>query len=88
MNIVADVFFCRVLDGFMRGEQRTDFRINKTWTRVKWKTTLYGELVNLTDKTNYRLDSFNGYNSRTGLTSLTFDKLFPILPSLGVVVER
>ena len=68
--------------------ERTDFRVNKNWTRVKWKTTLYGELINIANQTNYRYDSFNGYNSKTGLVSLTFDKLFPILPSLGVVVER
>ena len=68
--------------------QRTDFRINKTWTHVRWKTTLYGELLNISNQANYRYDSFNGYNGKTGLVSLTFDKLFPILPSLGVVVER
>jgi hypothetical protein len=68
--------------------ERTDFRINKNWTRVKWKTTLYGELVNVANKANYRYDSFNGYNTKTGLVSLSFDKLFPILPSLGMVVER
>lgn len=68
--------------------ERTDFRVNKNWTRVKWKTTLYGELLNVTNQANYRFDSFNGYNTKTGLASITLDKLFPILPSLGVVVER
>ena len=68
--------------------QRTDFRVNKNWTHVKWKTTLYGEVVNITNQTNYRFDSFDGYNSKTGQASITLDKLFPILPSLGVVLER
>jgi hypothetical protein len=68
--------------------QRTDFRVNKNWTRVKWKTTLYGELINLTDQTNYRFDSFNGYTTSTHQAYITLDKLFPILPSVGVVVER
>ena len=68
--------------------QRTDFRVNKNWTRVKWKTTLYGELINLSNQTNYRFDSFNGYTTSTHQAYLTLDKLFPILPSVGVVVER
>ncbi|HEY3840506.1 MAG TPA: TonB-dependent receptor [Bryobacteraceae bacterium] len=68
--------------------ERTDFRVNKNWTRVKWKTTLYGEVVNITNQTNYRFDSFNGYNASTRQAFLTLDKLFPILPSLGLVVER
>ena len=68
--------------------ERTDFRINKNWTHVKWKTTLYGEVVNITDRSNYRYDSFNGYNVTTHQASITLDKLFPILPSVGIVVER
>jgi len=68
--------------------QRTDFRINKGWTRNRWKWTLYGEVVNLTNRTNYLFDSFNGYNSSTHQAYLTLDKMFPILPSVGMVVER
>jgi hypothetical protein len=68
--------------------QRLDFRINKSWTHVHWKATLYGEVLNLTNKANYRFDSFNGYNTRTGQAFLTLDRLFPILPSLGLVIER
>ncbi len=68
--------------------ERTDFRVNKNWTRVKWKTTLYGEVVNLTNQANYRFDSMGGYNTKTGQTSVTLDKLFPILPSIGIVFER
>ncbi len=68
--------------------ERTDFRVNKNWTKVKWKTTLYGEVVNLTNQTNYRFDSFNGYTASTKQAFITLDKLFPILPSVGLVVER
>ena len=68
--------------------QRTDVRINKVWPRVKWKITLYAEVVNLTNRTNYRWDSFDSYNGRTGQVSLTLDKMFPILPSAGFVIER
>jgi hypothetical protein len=67
--------------------ERTDFRVNKSWLRAKWKLTLYGELVNLTNRTNYVFESLNGYNTKTGQISITLDKTFPILPSVGTVVE-
>ena len=68
--------------------QRTDARINKVWPRDKWKITLYGEVANLTNRTNYRWDSFDSFNSKTGQVFLTLDKMFPILPAAGVVIER
>jgi hypothetical protein len=67
---------------------RTDVRINKSWTRDKWKFTLYGEVINLTNRTNYLFDSLNGYNTRTGQANLTIDTMFPVLPSAGIVFEK
>lgn len=67
---------------------RADVRVNKSWTRDKWKFTLYGEVVNLANRKNYLFDSFNGYNSRTGQANINLDTMFPILPSAGVVFER
>ncbi len=67
---------------------RLDARVNKAWTRDKWKFTLYGEVVNLTNRTNYVFDSYNGYNAKTGQASLTLDTMFPVLPSVGMVVEK
>jgi hypothetical protein len=72
----------------MPAYQRTDFRVNKAWSRNKWKWTLYGEVINLTNRTNYVFDSLNGYNTKTGVISITLDKMFPILPSAGIVFER
>jgi hypothetical protein len=68
--------------------QRVDLRANKSWTTAHWKTTLYAEVMNLTDKTNYRFDSFNGYNISTHRAFITLDKLIPVLPSIGIVLER
>jgi hypothetical protein len=68
--------------------ERTDLRVNKQWTRDKWKITLYGEILNITDRGNYLFDSLNGYDTKTGQTSVTLDRMFPILPSAGVVLER
>jgi hypothetical protein len=68
--------------------QRADFRINKSWTKDKWKLTLFGEAINLADRTNYVFESFNGYTSSTHQAYITLDKMFPILPSAGIVFER
>jgi len=67
---------------------RTDFRVNKAWTHNKWKLTLYGEVINLTDRANYVFESFNGYTASTKQAYVMLDKLFPILPSAGLVFER
>jgi hypothetical protein len=78
-----------VRDGQRLGTyNRTDLRINKAWTRAKWKLTLYGEVINLTNRTNYLFESLNSYNNVTGLAYVTVDKMFPILPSAGLVFER
>jgi len=66
---------------------RADLRINKAWVFDRWKLTLYGEVVNLTNHANYRFDSFNGYNARTGQASITLDKMFPVIPSAGLLLE-
>jgi hypothetical protein len=72
----------------LRAYSRADFRINKAWTHDKWKLTLYGEVINLTDRTNYVFESFNGFNGATGQANVTLDRMFPILPSVGLVFER
>ena len=72
----------------MQAYLRTDVRVNKSWTKDKWKLTLFGEVINLTNRTNYIYDSFNGYNSKTFQALLTLDTMFPILPSAGLVFER
>jgi hypothetical protein len=72
----------------MQYYQRTDIRVNKSWTRDKWKFALYGEVVNVTDRTNYLFDSLNSYNTKTGQTSVSLDTMFPILPSVGILIER
>jgi hypothetical protein len=91
-------FFTRTAGGYAIGSimnnvrlpayMRLDARVNKSWTRDNWKVTLYGEVINLTNRTNYMFDSFNGYNPRTGLASLSIDTMFPVLPSAGIVVEK
>jgi len=67
--------------------QRADLRINKAYVFDRWKLTLYGEVVNMLNRHNYRFDSFGSYNTRTAQASVYLDRMFPILPSAGVVLE-
>jgi outer membrane cobalamin receptor len=67
--------------------QRLDFRANKSKVFDRWKLTGFFEVVNLLNRANYRFDTFNGYNARTTRATLTFDKMFPILPSAGIAAE-
>ncbi|SPE34864.1 TonB-dependent receptor [Candidatus Sulfopaludibacter sp. SbA3] len=66
--------------------QRTDLRINKSWMHDKWKFTLYGEIINLTRHSNYFFQNAN-YNFQTGQASPNLSNGFPLLPSVGVMVE-
>jgi hypothetical protein len=66
---------------------RVDARINKSFTRDRWKWTLYGEVVNMLDHDNLRFDDLNGYNPQTLQAFPRFDRMFPILPSVGIVAE-
>jgi hypothetical protein len=67
--------------------QRADFRVNKSFGFRRSRLTLYGEVVNLLNRDNYRFDSFGAYNARTGQAAVYLDKMFPILPSAGIVLE-
>lgn len=68
--------------------QRIDVRVNKEWRREKWKKSLYIEVMNLSNKANYRFGSLDGYNPVDRRAYVTVDSLFPILPSVGFVLER
>jgi hypothetical protein len=66
---------------------RIDARINKAYVFDRWKLTLYGEVINSFNRANYRFDSFGGYNAKTGRATVYLDRMFPIIPSIGVVLE-
>jgi hypothetical protein len=67
--------------------ERTDLRLNKAFVHKGAKTTLFGEIVNLTNHHNRDFDSPGPYDVPTGRTYPNFYSMFPILPSAGVVVE-
>ncbi len=67
--------------------QRTDLRMNKAWAHQKTKTTLFAEIVNVTDHTNKDFDSPGPYSTSTLQVFPNFYTNFPILPSAGMVFE-
>ncbi len=54
---------------------------------TKTKTTLFVEIVNLTDHNNRDFDSAGPYDAQTTRTYPNFYSMFPILPSAGLVFE-
>jgi hypothetical protein len=66
--------------------QRTDLRVNKSRAFDRWKLTIYGEVVNMLNRANYRFDSYNGHDE-SGRAFLSFSRMFPVLPSAGLMVE-
>jgi hypothetical protein len=67
--------------------RRLDFRANKSFTFERWKLTLYGELLNATNHNNLRMTSFDGVDTRNSRAFLTIQRVFPILPSGGIMLE-
>ncbi|HYP04925.1 MAG TPA: hypothetical protein VER03_01715 [Bryobacteraceae bacterium] len=67
--------------------QRLDFRANKSFTYDAWKLTLFGEIINATNRRNLRYLSFDGLNGATQRAFLTVDRVFPIVPVAGVTFE-
>jgi hypothetical protein len=67
--------------------QRVDLRINKAFIRKWGQVTLFAEAINMTNRDNVRFDDLNGYDVRTGIARLSFERMFPVLPSAGVVID-
>jgi outer membrane receptor for ferrienterochelin and colicin len=65
---------------------RVDVRANKAFLFNKWKLTLSGEVINALNRNNVRFAGFNGF-AFDGSVFGQLDRVLPILPSAGVVVE-
>jgi outer membrane cobalamin receptor len=65
---------------------RLDIRVNKAFLFEKWKLTLSGEVINVTNSNNRRYAGFDGYGF-DGRVFGQLDRVLPFLPSAGVVVE-
>lgn len=65
---------------------RLDVRLNKSFHFDRLKLTLYGEVLNVMSRTNYRVNGINSIRS-TGEVRLDRDSMLPILPIAGLTVE-
>jgi outer membrane cobalamin receptor len=67
--------------------QRLDLRVNKSLLFARRRLTLYGEVINAFNSRNLRYSELSSYNSKTGAANPHFDRMFPIIPSVGMVYE-
>jgi CarboxypepD_reg-like domain/TonB-dependent Receptor Plug Domain len=67
--------------------QRLDIRVNKSTTMKRGKMTLFVEATNMLNHTNYRFDSYNGFNPVSGEAAVSLSQMFPILPSAGITID-
>jgi hypothetical protein len=66
---------------------RLDVRVSKAFHFKRWKLTASGEVLNLLNRNNLRYAGFDGFNTITGRVFGQLDRVLPILPSAGVVIE-
>ena len=65
---------------------RLDLHADRTFTYRKSRLTLFLEVVNVMNRDNYRPNSF-GVNTNTRRVFEPIEKLFPLLPVAGVLIE-
>ncbi|HMF75853.1 MAG TPA: TonB-dependent receptor [Bryobacteraceae bacterium] len=67
--------------------QRLDIRVNKSKTLKRGKMTVFVEVSNVLNHSNYRFDSYNGFSGATRQAYISLSQMFPILPSAGVTFD-
>lgn len=65
---------------------RLDVRLSKAFLFHRWKLTVTGEVINVLNRENLRYAGFFDFDS-TGRAFGGLDRVLPILPSAGVVIE-
>jgi hypothetical protein len=66
---------------------RWDVRVSKAFLFKRWKLTATGEVLNLLNRNNLRYAGFDFFDFSTGRVFGQLDRVLPILPSAGVVIE-
>ncbi len=89
-------FFRQVGSGFFLSSKRNlarlpdysraDLRLSKAFLFRKWKLTVTGEVINALNRNNVRYAGFDGFGF-DGRVFGQLDRVLPILPSVGVVIE-
>jgi hypothetical protein len=65
---------------------RLDFRADRTFTYRKSRATLFIEVINATNRENYRLSGY-GVNLASRRVFEPIETVFPLLPVAGVLIE-
>lgn len=65
---------------------RVDLRANRTYAWGPRRLTVFAEIINVLNRDNVRFNP-PGVNTRTGAVSNPFERLIPIVPSLGILIE-
>jgi hypothetical protein len=65
---------------------RLDVRVSKAFLFKRWKLTATGEVLNLLNRNNLRYAGFDNFDL-SGRVVGQLDRVLPILPSAGVVIE-
>jgi CarboxypepD_reg-like domain len=66
---------------------RLDVRSDKDWAFDRWKLTLYGEILNLTNHYNARYAYESGIDPATGQAQVKTLEGLPVTPTVGVVFQ-
>lgn len=66
---------------------RLDLRADKDWAFQRWKLTLYGEVLNLTNHYNGRYAYGSGIDPNTGQAQVKTLQGLPITPTAGLVFQ-
>ena len=67
--------------------QRVDVRADKDWAFRRWKLTLYGEVLNLTNHYNSRYYYSSGVDPNTGKAIINTLQGLPITPTAGLAFQ-
>jgi 5-hydroxyisourate hydrolase-like protein (transthyretin family) len=65
---------------------RLDLRANRAFTWSRRRLTLFAEVLNVLNRSNYRFDP-PGVNLTTRAVSTPFEAMLPIVPSVGFLIE-
>jgi outer membrane cobalamin receptor len=90
-------FFRQVDDFYFLSDQRNethvpdyarlDVRVSKAFLFNRWKLTLTGEVLNVLNRENLRYAGFDRFSVVNGRVFGQLDRVLPILPSVGAVIE-
>ena len=67
--------------------QRLDVRADKDWVFARWKMTLYGEVLNLTNHYNSRFVYSSVIDPNTGKAQVKTLQGLPVTPTVGIVFQ-